>query len=283
MVRVGLVGAYRRCHHARRRAPLALRHDAGCRLDFRRTLAGGTIMGLASLRHRFDFRFHRLGHRLALFAVHLSPLTEAAFWLSLFVLLTVPITFRWAPLTAADKALLHWVNQGLARDWLDKLMAFFSGMGKMPLLWLSLLSWLLILGVRKSGWRKGGMNWLKMVLTLTVAIGGADGLCSHVAKGLVHRERPPYLVKGVRLPKGVSQSLGFPSSHAANAFAAARVLSAFAPPRWFWWLLASAIALSRVYLGVHFPADSVGGALLGLAVGAFVLWIRQRLSMNDER
>ncbi len=202
-------------------------------------------MGLASGRHPFDFGFHRLGHRLALFAARLSPLTETTIWMSLFIGLATAVAFQWAPLMVADTALLRWVNQGWARDWLDKLMAFFSGMGKMPLLWLALLSWLLIFGVRKSGWRKGWMNWLKMVLTLTVAIGGADGLCSHVAKRLVHRERPPYLVKGVRLPKGVSRSLGFPSSHAANAFAAARVLSAFAPPRWLWWSLASAIALSR--------------------------------------
>jgi membrane-associated phospholipid phosphatase len=46
-------------------------------------------------------------------------------------------------------------------------------------------------------------------------------------------------------------------------------------------LLAIAIALSRVYLGVHFPADSVGGALLGLAVGALVIWMRQRLATSD--
>lgn len=239
-------------------------------------------MGLAPLRHRFDLRLHRLSHRLALFAAHLSPLTESALWLSLFVLLAVAVTFRWAPLMAADKALLHWVNQGWARNWLDKLMAFFSDMGKMPLLWLALLGWLLLFAVRKSGWRKGWMNWLKIVLTLAIAIGCADGLCSHVAKELVHRERPPSLVKGVRLPKGVGSSLGFPSSHAANAFAAARVLSASAPPRWLWWLLATAIALSRVYLGVHFPADSVGGALLGLTVGALVVWMRQRLTPQSD-
>jgi membrane-associated phospholipid phosphatase len=47
-------------------------------------------------------------------------------------------------------------------------------------------------------------------------------------------------------------------------------------------LLAIAIALSRVYLGVHFPADSVGGALLGLAVGALVIWMRQRLSSGCD-
>ncbi|MFA0754860.1 MAG: hypothetical protein YPKNTGVA_000354 [Candidatus Fervidibacter sp.] len=238
-------------------------------------------MGLASGRHRFDLGLHRLGHRLALFAARLSPLTETALWLSLFALLAIAVAVRWAPLMAADKALLRWVNQGWATGWLDKLMAFFSGMGKMPLVWLALLGWLLIFAVRKSGWRKGWTNWLKTVLMLAIAIGCADGLSSHVAKGLVHRERPPYLVKGVRLPEGVGSSLGFPSSHAANAFAAARVLSALAPPRWLWWLLAIAIALSRVYLGVHFPADSVGGALLGLAVGALVIWMRQRLATSD--
>jgi hypothetical protein len=61
----------------------------------------------------------------------------------------------------------------------------------------------------------------------------------------------------------------FPSGHAAAAFALALVL-ALAYRRWRWWALAGAglIAISRVYLGYHYPSDIFGGAVLGAGVGA---------------
>ena len=89
--RVVLVGSHRRCHHPRRRACAALWNDARCRLDFRRTMAGGNFMGLAAWRNRFDAGVRRVGRRFALFVAGISPLSEAALWLALFLALAVPI------------------------------------------------------------------------------------------------------------------------------------------------------------------------------------------------
>ena len=102
-----------------------------------------------------------------------------------------------------------------------------------------------------------------------LAIGVAFGLSSVASaaiKTLVDRARPE-LDPAIALPHSAS----FPSGHATTAFAAA-VATAILVPRLRWpaLLLAALVALSRVYLGVHFPLDVLAGALLGSAVGAAV-------------
>ncbi len=64
----------------------------------------------------------------------------------------------------------------------------------------------------------------------------------------------------------------FPSGHTTMAFAGATVLTYFRPrlaPVFF--LLAAAIGFSRVYVGVHYPLDVLGGAALGCLVGLLVI------------
>jgi undecaprenyl-diphosphatase len=70
----------------------------------------------------------------------------------------------------------------------------------------------------------------------------------------------------------VPKDPSFPSGHATIAFACATVLSYFRPrlaPAFF--LLAIAIGFSRVYVGVHYPLDVLGGAVLGCVLGALLI------------
>ena len=70
----------------------------------------------------------------------------------------------------------------------------------------------------------------------------------------------------------VPKDPSLPSGHTAIAFACATVLSYYRP-RWApaFFLLAVAIGFSRVYVGVHYPLDVLGGAILGLLCGGVVI------------
>jgi membrane-associated phospholipid phosphatase len=90
-------------------------------------------------------------------------------------------------------------------------------------------------------------------------------LVNTAVKGVFRRRRPalqdlPALVK-------VPTSLSFPSAHSSSSFAAARAYSALLPARPLY-LAASVMALSRVYVGVHYPSDIAVGAALGLGIGS---------------
>lgn len=94
-------------------------------------------------------------------------------------------------------------------------------------------------------------------------------------KYVVRRPRPQ--LEGLPALSSTVTSLSFPSAHSTTSFAAAWALTHDAgAPRSRVYALAGAMALSRVYAGVHYPTDVVAGALLGTALG-------QRLSACPRR
>ena len=83
----------------------------------------------------------------------------------------------------------------------------------------------------------------------------------------IGRERPPHRFPDPRPLVHVPVSDSFPSGHAATSFACAAVLAWLTPlPKVALFGLAALIAFSRVYVGVHYPLDILGGAALGLAI-----------------
>ena len=119
------------------------------------------------------------------------------------------------------------------------------------------------------------MNCL-ILLVFAATVGTADFISSGLIKKNIQRLRPcndPVFREMVhlRLPR-CGGGYSFPSSHAANHFAAAVFLAMLfgRRKRWVWPALfgwAASIALMQVYVGVHYPADILGGAAVGILVG----------------
>jgi membrane-associated phospholipid phosphatase len=114
----------------------------------------------------------------------------------------------------------------------------------------------------------------RWTLALCLAVSGIGVyVLAKVVKGFVERGRPAALVDGVveREPFA-PESLGFPSGHAAVAWAITIVVLVFLGRPWRIVAIALAIAvpLCRLYVAAHLPLDLIGGAALGVAVASIV-------------
>ncbi len=130
----------------------------------------------------------------------------------------------------------------------------FSSLGEHAACWLVLGGAGIALDAgRRPRWRRA-----------TAGVGGAY-LVNFALKNVFRRRRPALedLPQLIRTPTALS----FPSAHATSSFAAARAYSALLPAGPLYGV-AGAMALSRVYLGVHYPTDIAVGAVLGTALGS---------------
>ena len=133
----------------------------------------------------------------------------------------------------------------------ERAVAAFSKLGEQAMVWYALcgIGWLADPDNRPTYARTG-----KTVLGVYAF--------NQLTKFAVRRPRPR--LEGLPPLSGTLSGLSYPSAHSATSFAAARTLSPVLPARPLY-ALAAALALSRLYLGLHYPSDILAGAALGAA------------------
>ncbi len=185
-------------------------------------------------------------------------------------------------LYAIDKAVLLFLNQTIANpvgDFLWPIITDYDKFLPVRILLVGAWVWLLI---------KGGTKGRTVALLLIPVLVVSDKLNSEVLKDLFDRARPchgtgeDHVVYGLRLLVNCGSGKSFPSSHAVNNFAVATLFSSFYPNyRYAFFGWAALVAISRSAVGVHYPSDVLGGALVGVGVAFLFLhaweWTKKRV------
>jgi len=156
---------------------------------------------------------------------------------------------------------LLFVQEHLRNHLLTPLMLFLSFLGDGGWLWIT--AGVILLIFRKT--RKAGVCVL-----LSLLLGFLTN--NLLIKNLVARVRPYDAVPGLEALTPPLNDWSFPSGHACSSFAAAAAMTFSLGKKAAWgFILAALIALSRVYVGVHYPSDVLVGAAVGV-LAALCVW-----------
>jgi membrane-associated phospholipid phosphatase len=176
-----------------------------------------------------------------------------------------------------DQALFYQINGVWHHPILDAVLPWTRHSNNWVPLYIGLIIWL----IYQIGWKT-----LKWILFALINVGFTDQISSSVFKPFFHRLRPcndPALIGKTRLLlEHCSGGFSFTSSHAANHFG----IAMFIFMTWgitqkkytrFFFVWAGVISFAQIYVGVHYPLDIFGGAIIGLVSGfamakAYLKW-----------
>lgn len=175
-------------------------------------------------------------------------------------------------ITAIDGQILLFIQEHIRCAFLTPIMKFASLIGDAGIVWI--LAALVLLIFPKT--RRRGLD-------AALCLAAAAIINNLVIKNLVARPRPFLTISELELIIEPLTSYSFPSGHACASFAAAFAIARGFHDRHGGWvyLPAAVIALSRIYVGIHYPTDILAGAIIGTLCAWGVYALSQRFIRQD--
>ena len=173
-----------------------------------------------------------------------------------------------------DGEILLFIQDHIRQEWMDWFWKAVTHLGDGGVFWI--LLGIILLFSKKT--RPAGVAALLALLV--------GALITNVClKNFVARISPYEVVEGLRLMIERQRDYSFPSGHTSASFAAACALVRTLPQKWgtVCMILAGVIALSRLYVGVHYPSDVLGGMVVGIFAGWAGWKLMQMLMLQMEK
>jgi len=160
--------------------------------------------------------------------------------------------------------ILLWIQETLRADWLDPIVIGITYLGNAGIFWIALSLLLLLIPKQRKLGLTCGVSLIFDLLSVNLFI-----------KKVAARVRPYEVIEGLTKIIGEQSDYSFPSGHTAASFAVATVLLMRAPKKLSipMLVLACLISLSRLYVGVHYPTDIIGGVIIGAICGILAVYL----------
>lgn len=173
-----------------------------------------------------------------------------------------------------DKLIFYFINQGISNPITDTIMPIVTSFKYWLPLYIIGIIYLLV---------RFRLKGIFILVVLLFTVGLCDLLNAQLLKEYFARVRPCSALESVNLLINCGAGHSFPSNHAVNNFAAATILSYYFQRKVLvFFVLASLVALSRIFVGVHYPIDIVIGSLEGVVIGTVVLLVVKKIEYNSE-
>lgn len=178
-----------------------------------------------------------------------------------------------------DGSILLFIQEYLRNPVCDVIFKAITHLGDAGIFWILLTAGLLCF--RRT--RKAGIY-------SACALVGSLIVNNLILKNLVDRVRPYEVIEGLQCIVAPARDASFPSGHTGASFASSVAMYRHLPKKLavFFIIVASLIAFSRLYIGIHYPTDVLGGLITGIAIGLLVnlvcdkLWEKRKAKTVSE-